>query len=442
MASINTKTSYIPQRTHEGTIAARITPEQELRRSVLSTLLWEDTFYEGGQDIATRIRATADKVSSEVVANLAVEARTVHGLRHVPLLLLTNLIKRGGNGVAEAITNTISRVDEITELAAIYWKFNPKKDFSAQMKKGLGAAFNKFNEYQFAKYNRDGDVKLRDVLFLSHPKAKDSNQQAIFDKIVKGELSVPDTWETNLSAGADKKETFERLIREGKLGYLALLRNLRNMEQVGVDRDLVINAIKARKGADLVFPFRYVAAARAVPSYANAIDKALIEAVSGGMKLKGKTIVVVDTSGSMYGAKVSANSDIDRVTAAATLASVINGDDVRVLAFGTTVKKLPHRLGLAGVEAIKATNLGGTDTRKALDKANEINHKGDYDRLILITDEQSRTAYSKVSKFKHKYVINVANYKNGIGYGDGWVHIDGFSEAVIKYIFAYEEAGF
>lgn len=442
MASINTKTSYIPQRTHEGAIAARITPEQELRRSVLSTLLWEDTFYEDGQDIATIIRATADKVSFEVVANLAVEARTVHGLRHVPLLLLTSLIKRGGSGVAEAITNTINRVDEITELAAIYWKFNFNKDFSAQMKKGLGGAFNKFNEYQFAKYNRAGAVKLRDVLFLSHPKAKDAKQQELFDKIVKDELTVPDTWEVSLSAGADKKETFERLIREGKLGYLALLRNLRNMEQAGVDRDLVIDAIKARKGADLVFPFRYVAAARAAPSYANAVDKALIDAVSGGLKLKGKTIVVVDTSGSMYGAKVSANSDIDRVTAAATLASVINGDDVRVLAFGTTVQELPHRFGLAGVEAIVATSLGGTNTRKALDRANGINHKGDYDRLILITDEQSHTAYSKVSKFKHKYVINVANYKNGIGYGDGWVHIDGFSEAVIKYIFAYEEAGF
>lgn len=442
MASINTKNSYTPQRTHEGAIAARITPEQELRRSVLSTLLWEDTFYEGGQDVATRIRSTAEKVSSETIADLAVEARTVHGLRHVPLLLLTSLIKRGGSGVAEAVTNTINRVDEITELAAIYWKFNPNKDFSAQMKKGLGGAFNKFNEYQFAKYNRDGAVKLRDVLFLSHPKAKDAKQQELFDKIVKDELAVPDTWEVSLSAGANKKETFERLIREGKLGYLALLRNLRNMEQAGVDRDLVINAIKARKGADLVFPFRYVAAARAAPSYANALDKALIDAVSGGLKLKGNTIVVVDTSGSMYGYKVSEKSDIDRVTAAATLASVINGDDVRVLAFGTTVVELPHRLGLAGVDAIVATRLGGTDTKKALDKAIEINHKGNYDRLILITDEQSHTNYPKLNGFTHKYLINVANYKNGIGYGDGWVHIDGFSEAVIKYIFAYEEAGF
>jgi len=442
MASINTKNSYAPQRTHEGAIAARITPEQELRRSVLSTLLWEDTFYEGGQDVSTRIRSTAEKVSSETIADLAVEARTVHGLRHVPLLLLTSLIKRGGSGVAEAVTNTINRVDEITELAAIYWKFNPNKDFSAQMKKGLGGAFNKFNEYQFAKYNRAGAVKLRDVLFLSHPKAKDAKQQELFNKIVNNTLATPDTWEVNLSAGNDKKETFERLIREGKLGYLALLRNLRNMEQAGVDRDLVIDAIKARKGADLVFPFRYVAAARAAPSYANAVDKALIDAVSGGLKLKGKTIVVVDTSGSMYGSKVSEKSDIDRVTAAATLASVINGDDVRVLAFGTTVKELPHRLGLAGVDAIVATGLGGTDTRKALDKAIEINYKGDYDRLILITDEQSHTNYPKLVGFKHKYLINVANYKNGIGYGDGWVHIDGFSEAVIKYIFAYEEAGF
>lgn len=444
MARINSNVAgtRVPEFTHEGAVAARITPVQELRRSVLATLLWEDTFYESGVDIATRIKDTAAKVDKDTVANLAVEARTVHGLRHVPLLLLTDLIKRGGTGVADAITNTVSRVDEITELAAIYWKFNPGKDFSAQMKKGLGQSFNKFNEYQFAKYNRDTEVKLRDVLFLTHPKAKSVEQQELFNKIVNNTLATPDTWEVNLSAGNDKKETFERLIREGKLGYLALLRNLRNMEQAGVDRDLVIAAIKARKGADLVFPFRYVAAARAAPSFANALDKALIEAVTNGKKLPGKTIVVVDTSGSMYGAPVSSKSDIDRVTAAATLASVINGDDVRILAFGTTVRELPHRLGLAGVESITKTSLGGTNTRLALDKANEINKNGNYDRLILITDEQSRTSYPKMYNFKHKYVINVANYKNGLGYGDGWVHIDGFSEAVIKYIFAYEEAGF
>lgn len=434
MASINSRVKTPAPRTHEGAVAVRLNKEQELRRSVLASLLWEDTFYESGEDHADRVVKLAAENKVEVVSGLATEARNVHGLRHVPLLLLLDLIKRGGAGVADAIADTIRRPDEITELLALYWRFNPNKDLSAQLKKGVAKAFNKFNAYSLAKYNRDGQVKLRDALFLSHAKPKDAEQEAVFKQLVDGTLEAPDTWEVSLSGGADKKETFERLLREGKLGYLALLRNLRNMEQAGVDRDLVKNAILARKGAELVFPFRYVAAARAAPSYEKVIDQALVGAVEDGIKLPGKTVVVVDTSGSMYYSQVSARSDITRVDAAATLASVINGDDVRVLAFGSTVRELPHRLGLAGVEKIVATNLGGTDTRKALEKANEIGG----DRIILITDEQSHTSYPKLN-FDKKYVINVATYKNGLGYNDGIIHIDGFSEAVIRYISEIEQ---
>jgi hypothetical protein len=43
----------------------------------------------------------------------------------------------------------------------------------AQMRKGLARAFGKFDEYQLAKYDRDGVVKLRDVLRLARPKPKE-----------------------------------------------------------------------------------------------------------------------------------------------------------------------------------------------------------------------------------------------------------------------------
>jgi len=432
MARTNVKLR-LPIVTHEHCAAVRINNEKELRRSVLSTLLWEDTFYEDGVDIAKRIVDTAAKVKPEVVAGLAVEARTI-GLRHTPLLLLLDLIKRGGVGVANTISNTIKRPDEITELLSLYWKFNPNKDLSAQLKKGVAKSFNKFNEYQLGKYNRDGAVKLRDALFLSHAKPKDKEQEVLFNKLVTNTLAIPDTWETELSAGKDKKETFERLLSEGKLGYLALLRNLRNMVDAKVDLKLVKDAILARKGADMVFPFRYVAAARHAPLLERAIDQALLAAVTKGIKLPGKTVVLVDTSGSMYGSKVSAKSEIDRVTAAATLASVINGDEVRVIAFGTTTQELPHRLGMAGVDNIVRTSLGGTNLGAAVKKANAIGG----DRLIVITDEQSHDIVS-CPKFKNAYMINVDSYSNGVGYANGWTHIDGFSEAVLRYIFEIEK---
>lgn len=435
--------------THEGAVAKHITPEQQLRRSVLSCLLWEKEFYEDGQSIADRITDEAAKVSKETVAALAVEARNVFGLRHAPLLLLLDLIRRGGPGVAEAIEQTIRRADELGELIALYWR-NGKRPLSKQMKLGLGRAFAKFSEYALAKYDRDGAVKLRDVLFLTHPKPHDAEQEAMFKRVAERRLVTPDTWEVQLSGGADKKETFERLIREGKLGYLALLRNLRNMVDAGCDPDLVRQAIIARKGAELVWPFRYVAAARVVPQLEPTIDQALCEAIASGPRLSGKTVVMVDVSGSMR-EKLSAKSDMTRMDAAAALASVINAD-ARVFTFADNLIEVPARKGMAGVDVITRSQTGGT---RLFDAVHEVNQKAKYDRIIVITDEQATGPGVQFGNFYgarihgersslpdpvgRGYMINVASAKNGVGYGR-WTHLDGFSEAVIRFITEIESA--
>lgn len=423
----NTSAQFQTAFTREGAPAKRVSPDQALRRSVLSCLLWEREFYESGKSIADRITENASACRKEAVAALAVEARNVHGLRHAPLLLLLDLIRRGGPGVAEAVRGTIRRADEMAELVALYWR-DGRRPLSKQMKLGLAMSFEKFSEYQFAKYDREGPVKLRDVLFLTHPKPQDEARAALYAKIAGRSLAVPDTWEVALSAGADKKATFERLIREGSLGYLALLRNLRNMVYAGCDLGLVSEAIVARKGADLVWPFRYVAAARAVPQLEPAIDQALCEAVASGPRLGGQTVVLVDVSGSMVG-KLSARSDMTRMDAAAALASVVNGN-VRVFTFSHQVVEVPPRRGMAGVDAvIRSQPHGGTYLGQAVGL---INDRVPHDRLIVITDEQSHDRVPD-PKAKHAYMINVASAKNGVGYGR-WTHIDGFSEAVIRFI--------
>src|SRR5690606_32214485 len=184
-------------------------------------------------------------------------------------------------------------------------------------------------------YDRKNAVRLRDVLFMVHAKPKDEAQAALWKRLVDNELATPDTWEVSLSAGADKKATFERLLREGQLGYLELLRNLRNMAQAGCDMGLVRDAILARKGARRVLPFRYVAAARACPQMEPAIDQALSEAIAELPALPGKTIVLVDVSGSMN-APLSGKSDMTRMDAAAALASLIHGD-LRVFTFSNAL---------------------------------------------------------------------------------------------------------
>lgn len=432
MARTNLANRYT-EKTHEGAPAARMTALQALKRSVMSCFLWEREFYEDGVEIAKRIGDLASKVAPTDLAALAIQARTQFKLRHASLMLLCALAKTGVGTplLGHAIPQVVRRADELAELISMNWKINGKpakgKGFSHQMEKGLKRAFDNFEEYHFAKYNRDGDVKLRDVLFMVHPKPKTPEREALYKRIVDGTLAVPDTWEVALSGGADKKATFERMIREGQLGYLALLRNLRNMAEAGCDVNLIKEAILARKGAGFVLPFRYVAAARVVPQFEPTIDKALLACIEAMPKMLGKTAVLVDVSGSMD-VPLSAKSDMRRIDAASALASLIDGD-VRVFTFSNALVEVPHRLGMSGVDAIiKSQPHGGTYLGGALDR---LNKEVEYDRLIVVTDEQS---HDRVGDPKGRgYLINVASAKNGVGYGK-WTHIDGFSEAVFAFI--------
>lgn len=448
MARMNVKTPADNVYTHEGAKAvAGLKPIAQLRRLTLACLLWEDQFYVDGKTIADQITEAASKVDPQVLADLAVEARSVHNLRHAPLLLL-NVLTRTGAGkpglVAGAIEKTIQRADELAEFLAIYRGERKDADWSVsgQVKKGLARAFAKFDEYALAKYNRDGKFKLRDVLFLAHPKPVNDEQKALWERLIEGKLQTPDTWEVALSGGADKKEAFERLLKEGQLGYFALLRNLRNMEQANVDRDLIKQALLARKGgAHRVLPFRYIAAARAAPTLEPVIDQALQAAIAELPALKGHTGILVDVSGSMD-VGLSGKSDLKRIDAAAALASVVNAEDLTVATFSNALAIVPPRRGMAGVDAIiKSQPHGGTRLGASLAEFERraIESGRPFDRLIVISDEQSHDPVG-VPKSKRAYMINVASYQNGVGYRNGWRHVDGFSENVIKYIVATEEA--
>ncbi len=427
--------AYSDHMTHEGAPAKRIDAEAALRRSVMSCLLWESEFYESGEDIAERIVGLVPHVAPETLLSIAGEARNRMHLRHVPLLIVSAMAKAGirGGVLASAVDAVVERADELSELLAVHARVNKvtpdkvKKTIPAAMKRGLASAFGKFDAYQLAKYDRANAVRLRDVLFLCHAKPADEAQAAVWRDLVAGALPVPDTWEVALSGGADKREAFTRLLTENKLGYLALLRNLRNMVEAGVDRDLIREKIIARNGAHRVLPFRYVAAARACPQLEPEIDTALCEAVATSPPLPGSTVVLVDVSGSM-GHRISARSDMTRLDAAAALASVIHGD-LRVFTFSDRTLEVPPRRGMAGVDVIqKSQPHGGTDLGKAISVANMLPH----DRLIVITDEQSHTRVGD-PRAKKAYMINVASAKNGVGYGR-WTHIDGWSEGALRYI--------
>jgi Mg-chelatase subunit ChlD len=335
--------------------------------------------------------------------------------------------------VAETLERVIQRADELAEFVAIYWK-DGRVPLSAQVKKGLAAAFPKFDEYQLAKYDRGGPIKLRDVLFLSHAKPRDAAQAGVWKKLVWGRLTTPDTWEVALSesgkeGGAEKRDVWERLLREKKLGALALLRNLRNLREAGADEALVLEALGAMSTAR-VLPFRFLAAARYAPQWEAQLEAAMLKSVAEQPKLAGRTIVLVDVSGSMT-APLSRRSDLQRTDAAYGLAVLLReiAEKMGVFSFSDRVTEVPARRGFALRDAIDASQPhNGTLLGNAVEWLNKNER---YDRLIVITDEQ---AHDSIPKPKGEgYVINVASYKNGVGYGK-WTHIDGWSEAVIEYI--------
>lgn len=420
-------------KTYEGAPARHISPEAALRRSVMSCLLWEKEFYEEGEDIADRIERLAAQVKPETVAALAVEARTQGKLRHVPLLLLLSLSRTAPHLLADTMAQTIQRSDEMGELLALHWR-KGKRPVPRQMRRGLQRALIKFDEYSLAKNDHArAAVRLRDVLRIARPKPETPEQSALFARIAARELAIPDTWEVALSAGGDPRETWTRLLVENKLGYLALLRNLRNMEATGVDMRLVSEAIYARRGAHRVLPFRYIAAARACPQMEPALDSALQESIKEMPVFEGRTIVLVDVSGSMD-QRLSARSDLTRADAAAALASIIPFG-VRVMTFSTRLVEVPPRKGMAGVDAIlRSQPHGGTDLGGSV---RYVNENVPHDRLIVITDEQSASRVPNPLPGVRGYMINVASAKNGVGYAP-WVHIDGFSENVLAFIREYE----
>jgi hypothetical protein len=435
MARLNMLNLNFAPRTHEGASARHISPELQLRRSVLACLLWESQFYEDGIEIAGRIAELVPKVAAEKVAALAVEAREQMKLRHAPLLLVREMARHKTHRalVADTLARVIQRADELAEFVAIYWK-DGRVPLSGQVKKGLAAAFPKFDEYALAKYDRGGPIKLRDVLFLCHAKPRDAAQAGVWKKLIWGRLNAPDTWEVALSSGADKREAWQRLLAENKLGGLALLRNLRNMREAGVEEELVLSALRSMNAAR-VLPFRFLAAARYAPQWEETLEHTMLKCIAGQEKLAGKTVVLVDVSGSMT-APLSRRSEMQRTDAAYGLAVLLReiGEKVAVFSFSDDLVEVPARHGFALRDAIDASQRhNSTQLGKAVEG---LNQKEKYDRLIVITDEQ---VHDKVPAAHGKgYVINVASFKNGVGYGK-WTHIDGWSESVVDYIRTLEQ---
>lgn len=436
---------------------AKQSPEALLRRAVMSALLWEDIAYQTGQEVAENIRNLIPQVNPQKVAEIAFDARHVQKLRHVPLYIASVMagLYTHKAWVSELLKRIVVRADELAEFVAIYWKVNGgRRPLSAQVKRGLAGAFGKFNEYQFAKYRGDrNEVKLRDVMKLVHPVPADESRAELYGRIKNNTLETPDTWEVELSRGGDKKESWTRLVKEGKLGALAFLRNLRNMEDAGVS-PAVIRSAFSKVDPKWLVPLNFFSAVKYAPRFTLDIENLMLRMFDNVKKLPGYTIFVLDVSGSMKFSHLSTRSEMTYYDAGVAMAIVASnmcenfslyataGSDsaykhatafvnpARGFALAENIAKVSHRIGN-----------GGIFTRQALEYIHE--QEGDVvpERIIVFSDSQDCDRIMKLPKpfGKRNYIVDISSHSRGINYEGVWTaEISGWSESFIEYIMAME----
>lgn len=436
----------------DGAPAANQAAELQLRRATLACLLWENAAYESGSDIAKNIATLIPQVRAEIVAQIAIECRQKQKLRHTPLFIAREMARHASHRhlVEHVLDNVITRVDQITDFMAIYWK-NGKVPLAAGVRRGLANAFNRFNEHNFAKYDRDAPIKLRDVMFMVHPKPRNDDQVRIFNRIAERQLTVPDTWEVRLSQGENKKDVFTDLITNDNIGGLAFLRNLRNMSEAGVSASVIRKGFtNLTRSKNVLLPLNFFSARQAAPTFEREIDQAMMQCYSNIDKLPGHTVVVVDVSGSM-GCSISDRSSFNRFDAAAAMASLAAescefvtvyataGSDARRIHKTERVKPLR---GFALADEIRkmysVLGGGGIFTRQCLEYIREdLKNEDVPDRIIIFSDSQD-CDQNKVAPAPfglNNYIIDVSSHKNGINYSGVWTaEISGWSEHFLTYI--------
>lgn len=431
--------------THEGGPAWILSPEKELYKLAITCMLGEPRFYESGDEQVKRMVELCRRVSDDVLQSIAIAARHELLLRSTPLLLAVELAKRARGSLTaklaeDTIYKVVTRPDQMGELIALYWR-DGKKPLPALMKRALARCFNKWDEYQFAKWDRPAGrvrVRIRDVMFLVHPKPEPGKEE-LFRKIADDELEPPETWEVLISAARsseERKGVWEGLLREKKLGEMALIMNLRNMEKDNVDEELIIEAIENMKGK-MLFPYRLYVAATQVssPRIREALDYAFSKYAGRLGSLLGRTAILVDVSGSMD-SRISSRSKVRLMDAAATLATIAaaSWEEVEIYTFSEELRHITGREpSFEMIEAITGSQVHrGTYLGRALKWALA---EGPWHRIIVFTDEQAHDKVPALPPGVRGYVVNMAGYKPSIvDYRGQWELLGGFSEAALHYI--------
>lgn len=427
MSRFNTTSAGTKTINLAGGQAYKQSPELELI-SILLTSFATDDFYRSANDTFERLKELVRICDKKFVAQAAIYARTQFGMRSITHCVASELAKyiSGEAWAKDFYSSVVYRPDDMMEILSYHTSRNGK--LSNSMKKGIAKAFDKFDAYSLAKYRGEGKgFKLIDVVNLVHPTPTEKNSEAIA-LLVKGELKSFDTWETELSKAGQtattedekaefKKDVWVNLIREKKIGYFALLRNIRNIieqapEMVIEAIEMLINEALIKKS--LVLPFRYLSAfeevqkmpqGKEVRAVMMALNVAVDIAVNNVPKFDGETLVVLDVSGSMNESHLGTKSP--HVIGALFSAVLAKSNNCDFMVFSDDAKY--HNINPMDSTITISNSLrfaeGGTNFHSIFERANKK-----YDRIIILSDMQgwigNTAPHASFEKYKNTMVAN------------------------------------
>lgn len=439
-----------------GHVAYSMKDKQKLVTQVLTSFINEKKFY---GDNTKEMQETISRViqtEPEFVAKLAVFARREFNMRSVAHLLVCYLAHEpsGKPYAKKAIKAVCLRGDDATEIMSCYISMFGKP-IPNSLRRALKEVFESFDEYTLAKYKGEGkSVKMRDILCLCRPKPKNEAQSETWKKLLEGTLEPPMTWEVELSKNGNNKETWEKLISSGKIGYMALLRNLRNVIQANPDNlDDVLNKLSdqvaVRKSRQL--PFRFLSAYKEVYNISSSkvmdsLESAIESSVENIQKIPGTTVIAVDSSGSMS-STVSEKSKVRCFEIGMLLGMIASKvcENTYFYTFDGSIRQVPVSSRTPILEKVFSSNCGGC-TRMELPFQKMISDKINADRVIVISDNQCNGWFrNPIQKLADDYRKTTGNniWVHAIdlqGYGTQQFHgvktniIAGWSEKVLEFI--------
>lgn len=420
---------------HEGNAAYRMDWRTKLITMVLTSFFNEDKFYGDNSEEMANLIHSGIIDDPQFVSNLAIFARREFNMRSVSHVIAGYLanIPEGKPFVKETVKKIVLRGDDATEILSFYLN-TFGKPIPNSLRKALRDIFPTFDAYTLAKYKGEGkSVKMRDILCLCRPTPTSDEQSKLWKDLLEGKIAPAYTWETELSAKGNNKETWEGLIDSGKVGYMALLRNLRNIvnaEPSNIQKvlDKIADPEAVRKSKQL--PFRFLSAYRNIPenkwdgsNVRSALERAAEASVENLPRIPGKTIIAIDVSGSM-GCQISSKSDVtccDISTLLGIIASKICEKSI-VWAFNNSLNNFTaNSSGHILYAAMHGSqSYGGTNMCLPFEEI--LRDHIVADRIIILSDNECNYTFGNIYYVGNKPVQSLADECRNKLNPNFWVH--------------------